>query len=188
METGRIEIMTEKLRLGITEDAILQTEGRVLTTTDTDDLDSIALFTRGVNRRGYQEQPELFRYLKGANTYLVVHRVITFGYAVALTYDMISQIAREKPLTSNHVAAMHQTLMEHREDSNDLNSPLDLGWFVEKLRSDSPSYAEWLGEVVRDLDDQEDKKDFILGSIIVAMVFYTRADAEILEDTFPRSS
>ena len=180
--------MTEKLRLGITKDAITQTEAHVLTTTDTEDLDSVALFTRGVNRRLFQEQPELFRYLRDADTYLAIHRFITFGFAVALTYDMISPDATEKPLTPNHVAAMHQTLMEHREDPNDLSSPLDLRWFVEKLRSDSLTYTEWLGEMVGDLDDQEDKKDFILGSSIVAMAFYTRADAEILEDTFPQSS
>lgn len=183
IKSDKILRIVEILRLGITEQAIAQTEKHVVATTDVDDQDSIAVFTRGVNKRLYREQPLLQRYLRNADGYFNISSPLAFGYAAALTYDMIPQKAREQVLTNDNIEIMHTSLFEHRENADEPNSPLDTTWFTDKLENDSPDYIGWLGEMLTDFDDQETKKDFALGSIIVAMAFYLRADAEILKQT-----
>lgn len=176
----------ERIRLGITEEAEEQAERNLLATTDTDDLDNITIYTRGVGKRIHIEQPGLYQYLRSAGDHFRIYTYLTFGYAASLTYDMIPEEARKKILTDDHIQATHQTLLEHRENQGDPTnheSPLDIRWFFDKLRQDSPDFIDWVGQMSYSLEDPEDKNDFVLGCSIVALAFYTRADAEILAET-----
>ncbi len=175
--------MIEGLRLGIAEEAVLQTENHVLVSTDIDDLDSIASFTRGVNRRMRTEQPELFKYLRfSAQNTRSRTGALTFGYAAALSFDMIPDQVRLEPLTEEQIDVVRGSVAESTdvEEQGSKMMVFQLSWFVDKLKTDSPAYMEWLGEMVGDLNDEADKNDFILGSLLTVMPFYTRADSRIL--------
>lgn len=132
-----------------------------------------------------QEQPELWGYLRHAEqrARIKVNNPLTFGYAAALTYDMIPQHLRREPITTEQLDAMHRSMAESAvvEDRNGTKATaLKLEWCVKKLRQDSPAFMGWLGKAVSDLEDQQDKSDFIFGSLLVAMTFYSREDSRIL--------
>ncbi len=175
--------MTERLRLGITQEMVDQTEKNLLATTDVESADGMVSYARAVNKRIGVEQPLLLAYLRDTPRNFSITNFYILAYAVALTYEMVPDEIRRKQLEPNHIEAMHQSLIEHVEKSDQPGTYLDIHWLTDKLKDDSPPYIEWLGTVVSGIEDMDDKQDFVLGSTIVVAAFYTRSDAEILAET-----
>lgn len=169
--------------LGITQETIAEVEQRLLTTTDTGELDDIARFTRGVNRRLAQEQPVLGNFLRTSGTRFSINDVFPFAYAAALTYEMIPQPLKTEPLNQDHTESAFRSMLEHVTPTTDLTNTLKirLDWFVDDMRADSPDFMNWLEETSASLDEKDDQADFILGSAIVITPFFKREQSKRLE-------
>ncbi|MBI2590405.1 MAG: hypothetical protein HYW33_00785 [Candidatus Blackburnbacteria bacterium] len=173
----------ERLRLGISAEAIIDVESKLLASINTEDLDDIAIFTRGVVIRMRTEQPPLFGFFQSRlRSQFQVASSLTLGYAAALTYEMIPARIKKEPLFQRDVDVAVQSLLERSQGED--NVGVDSTWFHRKLEIDSPDYYGWVGTMVADLDDLGAKKDFYLGAMIVALVFYMREDAKGLAAEF----
>lgn len=176
-----MSLMAERPILGITEEMVGLTQDRVEPLSE-----DLVSYVRGVSMRMSRQQPELHGYLKIAGMESGVSDALAFALGSSLTYEMIPQTQIDVPLSTTQVQVIHRTLLEHsgtEDEDGKQKAVLELSWFIDKLRSDSPSYVGWLGEMVYGIDDESAKKDFILGAVLASMPFYMRAEAQEMERT-----
>lgn len=183
--------MTERIsKMGISQDAIDSVDRRSAAFERT-----IPSYVRIVYGRIKEEQKELFDYIKQEHKQLSSLQssgsgyIMAYALGVSLTYDMLPDSHTQKPLTSGEIDAMNQSLLEHtvfEEQNGERKTVLDLTWFIEKLKNDSPSFLVWLNEAMTQLNDDGKKRVFIKGALQVAMPFYMREEAREMEETLFR--
>ena len=173
--------MAERLsKLGVTQEAI-----KACDEYSNPFEDDIPSFIKGISRRIWREQPELYGYIKlSAQHYSGIVDLLAYGLGVSLTYDILPRSHTQRPLTTSEISAMHHTLVEHasREEQEDKQKAvIELSWFIDKLEEDSSIFIDWLQDSLEQIESMEGKKSFILGAIHVAMPFYMREEAKEME-------
>lgn len=165
-----------EIRLGISREDIERIENNLCGAFDVDNIDEIANFTRGVTYRMFNEQGKLHEYLANCGRRFTINSPLAFAYSTALSYEVVPEKVRGIPMTQDTINAVNRSLQENMEEGG-----LDLDWLIDYLKSDSPDYLSWLGNVTSSLNIRDDKVDFILGSSIVIAAFYLQADSRILD-------
>ncbi len=167
--------MAERSILGITEERVNRAEDIVEETTDIERTDDMFRFIRGVNKRISREQRELYLNLKTAKERFQVGSALAYGYAAAVTYEMLPDEVRKIELTQDQVETSTKSLLDSNQDENGC-----FDWYLDKLIADSPYYINWLIDTLEDIEDPEEKRDFTYGSVLVTLPFYQRGEAFIL--------
>lgn len=157
--------------LGITQELVDQTYSHADPLVD--DEQGLLHFIRGTMMRVHREQPQLYDYLRNQPAGLNIFDPLTFGAGAAFTYDMLPEQQRRQLLAEDEILAAHQSI----HDIKDGNSDIDLRWYIEKLRVDSPEFSDWLGDMVTTFEGNEAKSDFIFGVVLISLPFYMRAEA-----------
>lgn len=176
--------MKERNRLGISIELIEDSDAHAAVFKD----DFIS-YMRGILKRMYSEQPNLFMYSLCANAEGGIHNDYLFSSGLTLSYDKIPRVHREEKLGIEHIEAMHRSLSEHSVE-NVINGrkikEINLDWYYDKLQQDSPEYMKWLQDIMMFLNDDNDRSDFWMGATLGTLPFYMRAEARQLEETFSR--
>ena len=172
--------MTERLsKLGVTQETIKES----IEHSDAFEND-IPSFIRDVSRRISGEQPELYGYIQLSARHSGVTDLLAYGLGVSLTYDILPTSHTQKPLTTSEISAMHHTFVEYatrEEHDGKQKAVIELSWFIDKLREDSPILIDWLTESIDTIEDMGEKKSFTLGVIHVSMPFFMREEAKEME-------
>lgn len=170
--------MTERQILGITEEYVEKAGEEVDAAEDlekyiNDQIDSID-----------GEQPGLYNFIQVAGKGLRIRDIFSYSVGAGLAYRMIPEEERKIEITTDQLEAVKISLRESIVTTGEERGTIDVSWFVKKMQSDSPAYSEWLGAMVDGLEDTQSVNDFILGSFIVVMPFYQRAEARLLGEKF----
>ena len=154
--------------------------------------DNMAIYVRSVMFRMSQEQPALMAFIRQAGESMRVGDVLVYSSGAALAYDMLTQALpnekRKRPITTDLLNIVIQNITEHVDEPENAaggdkegKKSIDLVWFNDKLREDSPAFMDWMGEMVSGFEGDKAKSDFILGSTFVVMPFYIMGEADELE-------
>ncbi len=170
--------MTEGTILGIPQELVEKTEEEADTVEDLEGYvkDQLDLIDR--------EQQELYGFIQVAGKGLGIKDIFSYSLGAALSYRMIPEEERNVDLTTSQLATVRNSLRESITTTGKERGTINVSWFVEKMQNDSPSYSGWLEEMVTGLGDPQSTNDFILGSFIVVMPFYQRAEARLLAEKF----
>lgn len=168
--------MNERLILGIPEELVEKTEEEAGTAKDLEGYikDQLDLIDK--------EQPELYGFMQVAGKGLGIKDIFSYSVGAALSYRMIPDQERSVQLTTPQLTTVQNSLRESIDVAGSKRGTINVSWFVEKVQIDSPAYSGWLEEMVTGLEDPKSVNDFILGSFIVVMPFYQRAEARQLEE------
>lgn len=174
-------------KLGITQEVVERTYGKAEPYAD-----RMADYVKGVMFRMSQEQPALMAFIRRAGESMGVGNILVYSSGAAFAYDMLVQSLpgekRKRPITFDLLNVVLQNILEHLDEpenaagGNDEDKKgIDLVWFNDKLREDSPAFMDWMGDMVNGLEGDRAKSDFILGSTFVVMPFYMVGEADELE-------
>lgn len=175
------------LKLGITQEVVDRTYNKAELYAD-----RMAVYVRNVMFRMNQEQPALVAFIRRTGESMGVGDVLVYSSGAAFAYDMLTQVLPEKkrkrPITFDLLNIVLQNIVEHLDEPENVaggndedKKGIDLVWFNDKLREDSPAFMDWMGDMVSGLEEDKAKSDFILGSTFVVMPFYMMAEADELE-------
>lgn len=172
--------MTERLsKLGITQETISVS----IEHSDSFEHD-LPSYVDSISRKIAREQPELYGYIQLATRHSGVTDLLAYGLGTSLTYDILPKSHTQKPLTTSEISAMHKTFVEYvtrEEQEGKQKTVIELSWFIDKLREDSPIFVDWLQDCLKQIESMEGKKSFILGAIHVSMPFFMRKEGKEME-------
>lgn len=147
--------------------------------------DDIPSFVKEISIRIKREQPELYGYIQLSAQHSGATDLLAYGLGVSLTYDILPKSHTQKPLTTGEISTMHHTLVEHailgRKKEGKQKAVIELSWFIDKLREDSPIFVDWLQDSLEQIESMEGKKSFTLGTIHVSMPFFMREEGKEME-------
>lgn len=159
--------------LGITQDIVDRSPKRVFPFSK-DTLSHMSM----VQEKMSKEQKDLYLYLTP-----LMNDYFMFKLGATLTYDMIPQSHKTEPLTLDQISAADKSISEHGIKNPETNKAtlLDPSWFNDKLKKDSPPFADWVNKTLDGIDKEQNRFAFLFGVLLVALPFLMRAEARAME-------
>lgn len=180
-------------RLGITEEVVRMISSKVAPLAE-----SLGLYTESVLSIMQGENPALLEFLETTSqnqsngNEITIYNPFVFCCGAAFAYDMlrlsIPEAERKGKTTKDLLDLTLQNINDHliaeeaiEEDYHGESIKVDLSWFFDQLKSDSPHFMNWLEFTTKRLDGHKRKSDFLFGVTFVAMPFFMIKKTQELE-------
>jgi hypothetical protein len=126
------------------------------------------------------EQEELYNFLEHAYEEFPIYDLQAYYMGIAHAYHAIPPQHRLREISLEEADLSMFNIRDFIPNRDD--NKLDLSWFTNKIRSESPDFEKWINTTVK---NQRIITDFQLGAHLTLMPFYVRAETKMLNNKFP---